>query len=65
MMIANGELYFNVICEEMNVLGGKIIHIDTNVGDLGEVHKVMLKSIVKYPNAKWEVYPMICKSNII
>ena len=37
--------YYNVICEEISILGGKVIHIDTNVG--------------KYPNGKWELYPMI------
>ena len=29
--------YFNVICEEISILGGKVIHVDENVGSLEEV----------------------------
>lgn len=51
--------YYNVICEEISILGGKIIHIDINVGSLDEVHKVVTANVNKYPNGKWELYPMI------
>ena len=50
--------YFNVICEEISILGGKVIHIDENVGSLEEVHKVVMDNVTKYPNGKWELYPM-------
>ena len=51
--------YYNVICEEISILGGKVIHIDKNVGSLDEVHKVVMDNVTKYPNCKWELYPMI------
>nr|DAE07454.1 MAG TPA: hypothetical protein [Siphoviridae sp. ctRcp9] len=52
-------MYFNLICEEISYFGGKIIYIDTNVGNMDEVHKIVTDNIEKYPNAKWELYPMI------
>ena len=52
------KLYFNLICEEMSITGGKVIHIDTNVGTMEDVHKIVCEQIAKYPNAKWELYPM-------
>ena len=52
------RMYFNLICEEVELTGGKIIHIDVNIGNMEEVHKVVLDNISKYPNAKWELYPM-------
>lgn len=51
--------YYNVICEEISILGGKVIHIDRNVGSLDEVHEVVTANVNKYPNGKWELYPMI------
>ena len=51
--------YFNLICEEVEATGGKVIHIDKNAGDMEEVHKIVCEHIEKYPNAKWELYPMI------
>ena len=33
-----GRIFYNLICEELCITGGKIIHIDTNVGTLEEVH---------------------------
>lgn len=38
--------YYNVICEEISILGGKVIHIDKNVGSLDEVHEVVLTGIL-------------------
>ena len=53
-----GKQYFNVICEEMGITGGKIIHVDENRGTIQEVHDLVDENIEKYPNAKWEVYPI-------
>lgn len=53
-----GKTYFNVICEELSILGGKIIHIDKNVSNMDDVHKIVCENIEKYPNAKWELYVM-------
>lgn len=52
-------MYFNLICEEMAITGGKIIHIDDNIGNIDEVHKIVCEYLEKFPNAKWELYPMI------
>ena len=53
------RLYFNLICEEMEITGGKVIHIDKNVGNMDEVHRIVCEHIEKHHNAKWELYPMI------
>lgn len=53
------KMYFNLVCEELSVFGGKVIHIDRNVGNMNDVHKIVTENIDKYPNAKWELYPMI------
>jgi hypothetical protein len=52
-------MYFNVICEEIEVTGGKVIHIDKNVGNMEEVHRIVCENMEKHPNAKWELYSMI------
>lgn len=52
------KLYYNIICEELCMTGGKIIHIDVNVGTLEEVHKIVIENVNKYPNSKWELYLM-------
>lgn len=51
--------YFNLICEEIEITGGKIIHIDKNVGNMNDVHKIVEENVEKFPNAKWELYPML------
>lgn len=56
------RMYFNVVCEEMSVFGGKIIHVDENAGNLDEVHDIVLANMNAHPNAKWELYPMIFKA---
>ena len=53
------RMYYNVICEELGITGGKIIHIDKNVGNMEDVHKIVCEHIEKHPRAKWELYPMI------
>nr|DAX13859.1 MAG TPA: hypothetical protein [Bacteriophage sp.] len=50
--------YYNLICEELCVTGGKVIHVDTNVKNMEEVHKIVCDNISKFPNGKWELYPM-------
>ena len=52
-------MYFNLVCEEMEITGGKIIHLDKNIGNIEDVHKSVKENLDKYPNAKWELYPMI------
>ena len=53
--------FYNVICEELELLGGKVIHIDKNFGDMNEVHNFVISNIGKYPNAHWELRPIIFK----
>lgn len=56
-MMKNGEtMYFNLICEEICVTGGKVIHIDENRGRIEDIHKIVDENFQKYPNAKWEMY---------
>ena len=30
-------MYFNLICEEHEITGGKVIHIDKNAGNMEEI----------------------------
>lgn len=53
------KMYFNLVCEELSVFGGKVIHIDKNVENMNDVHNIVIENVDKYPNAKWELYPMI------
>lgn len=53
-----GKMFYNLIFEELCITGGKVIYIDTNVGSLEEVHKIVTDNADKYPNGKWELYPM-------
>ena len=39
-------MYFNLICEELCITGGKVIHIDTNVGSLEEAHKIVIDNVI-------------------
>lgn len=50
-----GKMYFNLICEELEVMGGKVIHIDKNFGGMDEVHNFVVQNLGKYPNAHWEL----------
>ncbi len=56
------KTFYNVICEELELLGGKVIHIDKNFGDMNEVHNFVIDNIGKYPNAHWELRPIILKT---
>lgn len=51
------RFYFNLICEEISITGGKIIHFDENMDNIQDVHNFVSKNYEKYPNAKWEMYP--------
>ena len=55
-------MYYNVICEEIGITGGKIIHVDENRGTIQEVHDLVAENIEKYPTAKWELYPKFFKA---
>lgn len=52
------KIFFNVICEEIELLGGKVIHVDKNLGNMDEVHRFVIDNIDKYPNAHWELRPI-------
>jgi hypothetical protein len=59
MMMMNGEtMYYNIICEEIGVTGGKMVYVDENRGTLEEIHEIVNIYSKKHPNAKWEMYPM-------
>jgi hypothetical protein len=49
------KTFYNVICEELELLGGKVIHVDKNFGNMNEVHNFVISNIDKYPNAHWEL----------
>ncbi len=51
------KVFYSVICEEIGITGGKIIHVNENRGTIQEVHDLVDENIEKYPNAKWEVHP--------
>ena len=52
-------IYYKLNFEEIEKKGGKVIHIDKNLGNMNDVHKLVCANISKYPNAKWELYPMV------
>ena len=56
------DYYFNLVCEEIAITGGKVIHIDENIGDIEDVHKKVIDNFKKYPDAKWELYPFHCNN---
>ena len=56
------KTFYNVICEELELLGGKVIHIDKNFANMNEVHNFVKNNISKYPNAHWELRPIILKT---
>lgn len=56
------KMYYSVICEEIGITGGKIIHVNENRGTIREVHDLVDENIEKYPEAKWEVYPRFFKA---
>lgn len=57
-MTMSERMYYNIICEEMGITGGKIIHVDETKGTLQEVHEIVDLYSKKHPHAKWEMHPM-------
>lgn len=65
MRMSNG-VYFNIICEEMGVMGGKVIRVDENRGSLKDIHEVvddytlerMKQSEDTIDRIKWELHLM-------
>lgn len=60
------ETKLNEELEKIESVNTKTIKLDwqdeialaTNVGSLEEVHKIVTDNADKYPNGKWELYPM-------
>ena len=48
--------YFNIICEEISLVGGKVVHVDEICTSIEDVHRVVDGNYKKHPNAKWELY---------
>lgn len=53
--------YFNVICEEIDVFDGKVIHINKKAKNVEEVYKIITEHFNEYPTAHWELYPCSVK----
>lgn len=49
--------YFIVICEEIDMFNGKVIHINEKAKNLEDAYSIMLRNICKYPNAEWHLCP--------
>ena len=65
-MTMSDDMYFNIICEEMGITGGKIIRVDENRGNLKDIHDVvdtytlerMKESADTVDRIKWELHLM-------
>ena len=53
--------YFSVICEEIDVFDGKIIHINEKAKNVDEVCKIITEHSNRYPAAHWELHPCSVK----
>lgn len=49
--------YFTLICENVDMFDGKVIHINQKVKNIEEVHQIVMKNLDKYPDSHWELYP--------
>lgn len=49
--------YFIVICEEIDMLDGLIVHVNEKAKDIEAVHQIVTENINKYQNATWKLYP--------
>lgn len=49
--------YFIVICEEIDMFDGLIVHVNEKAKDIEEVHQIVKKNINKYQNATWKLFP--------
>ena len=48
--------YYIVVCQEVDVFDGFIVHVNEKAKDLDEVHNIVVDNINKYPNGKWELF---------
>lgn len=48
--------YYIVVCQEIDMFDGLVIHVNQKVKNLDEVHKIVVENIDKYPNGKWELF---------
>lgn len=48
-------MYYNVICEEIEITGGKVIHIDKNLGNMNDVINLSVKisANIQTPNGNF------------
>lgn len=53
--------YFNVICEEIDVFDGKVIHINKKAKNIEEICKIITEHLSEHPTAHWELYPCSIK----
>lgn len=53
--------YFNVICEEIDVFDGKVIHINKKAKNVEEVCKIITEHMHEHPTGHWELYPCSVK----
>lgn len=49
--------YFTLICENVDMFDGKVIHINQKVKNIEEVHQIVMNNLDKYPDSHWELYP--------
>lgn len=59
-MSISGKEYYNVVCQELCIIGGMMIHVDENCGTMDDVHRIMSVNMKKFPKAVWLVFPMRC-----
>lgn len=48
--------YYIVVCQEVDVFDGLVVHINEKAKDLDEVYNIVVDNINKYPNGKWELF---------
>ena len=53
--------YFNVVCEEIDVFDGKIVHINEKAKNIEAVCEIIKNYSDTYPTAHWELYPCSVK----
>lgn len=58
------SMYFNLICSEIEAMGGITIHEDVNKGSIEEIHEYVKDRINLYPNATWVMIPMTISMKI-
>lgn len=50
--------FYNLICGELSIIGGVVIHHEVNHGSLDEVHNYIDEHFDEHPDAKWILIPM-------